>query len=171
MLQLNSEWSDCQVASLPELGPGGSWSTCLDAQMRKECRRMPKLRFSVLPGMNGCHLEPPQDVAHVQFRSRLGSAGIYWSIGVIWCDGFSLFKLWSPCPFHVWDVGVLLASQSTSWPWLSSMCFRFLVELTFVVNTWRQPFPSFSSLRAVRVAFKLVWCPPAQTSVWKRRRS
>ena len=29
-----------EVASLPELGPGGSWSTCT----------------------NGCHLEPPQDV-------------------------------------------------------------------------------------------------------------
>ena len=29
-----------EIASLPELGPGGSWSTCT----------------------NGCHLEPPQDV-------------------------------------------------------------------------------------------------------------
>ena len=38
-----------EIASLPELGPGGSWSTCT----------------------NGCHLEPPQDVAHVQFRSRI----------------------------------------------------------------------------------------------------
>eukprot|EP00435_Cladocopium_sp_Y103_P041379 s664_g11.t1 len=38
-----------EVASLPELGPGGSWSTCT----------------------NGCHLEPPQDVAHVQFRARI----------------------------------------------------------------------------------------------------
>ncbi len=38
-----------KVASLPELGPGGSWSTC----------------------MMGCAQEPPQDVAHVQFRSRI----------------------------------------------------------------------------------------------------
>lgn len=36
-------------ASLEELGPGGSWSTCA----------------------NGCHVDPPQDVAHVQFRSRI----------------------------------------------------------------------------------------------------
>jgi hypothetical protein len=38
-----------RIASLPELGPGGSWSTCA----------------------MGCHKEPPQDVAHVQFQSRI----------------------------------------------------------------------------------------------------
>ncbi|CAJ1339039.1 unnamed protein product [Effrenium voratum] len=38
-----------EIASLPELGVGGSWSTCT----------------------NGCHFDPPQDVAHVQFRSRI----------------------------------------------------------------------------------------------------
>lgn len=38
-----------EVASIPELGEGGTWSTCT----------------------NGCHLDPPQDVAHVQFRSRI----------------------------------------------------------------------------------------------------
>lgn len=38
-----------RVASLPELGPGGSWSTCA----------------------LGCHTEPPQDVAHVQFQARI----------------------------------------------------------------------------------------------------
>lgn len=38
-----------RIASLPELGPGGSWSTCA----------------------NGCNKDPPQDVAHVQFRSRI----------------------------------------------------------------------------------------------------
>jgi hypothetical protein len=38
-----------EIASITELGPGGSWSTC----------------------MIGCHLEPPQDVAHIQFRSRI----------------------------------------------------------------------------------------------------
>jgi len=38
-----------RVASLPELGPGGSWSTCI----------------------NGCNLTPPRDVAHVQFQSRV----------------------------------------------------------------------------------------------------
>lgn len=38
-----------RVASLPELGPGGSWSTCA----------------------MGCNKDPPQDVAHIQFRSRI----------------------------------------------------------------------------------------------------
>merc|ERR1719226_389458 len=38
-----------QMASLPELGPGGSWTTCT----------------------NGAHLTPPSDVAHVQFSSRV----------------------------------------------------------------------------------------------------
>lgn len=37
------------AASDPELGPGGSWSTC----------------------MIGCQKDPPQDVAHVQFQSRI----------------------------------------------------------------------------------------------------
>ena len=30
--------------------------------------------LSSLRGINGCNLEPPQDVAHVQFRSRQGVA-------------------------------------------------------------------------------------------------
>jgi hypothetical protein len=39
-----------RIASLPELGPGGSWSTCA----------------------LGCATEPePTDVAHVQFRARI----------------------------------------------------------------------------------------------------
>jgi len=38
-----------RLASLPELGPGGSWSTC----------------------SNGSNQDPPQDVAHIQFRSRI----------------------------------------------------------------------------------------------------
>ena len=37
------------IASLPELGPGGSWSTCA----------------------MGCNSDPPRDVAHVQFKSRI----------------------------------------------------------------------------------------------------
>ena len=45
-----------QIASLPELGPGGTWSTC----------------------MQGCHVEPPRDVAHVQFRSRI-------AFKMVWC--------------------------------------------------------------------------------------
>ena len=36
-------------ASLEELGPGGSWTTC----------------------MSGCHYDPPRDVAHIQFKSRI----------------------------------------------------------------------------------------------------
>lgn len=38
-----------KIASIPELGPGGSWSTCA----------------------LGCHTDPPRDVAHIQFRSRI----------------------------------------------------------------------------------------------------
>lgn len=38
-----------RLASLPELGPGGSWSTCA----------------------MGCNKDPPRDVAHIQFRSRI----------------------------------------------------------------------------------------------------
>jgi hypothetical protein len=38
-----------RIASLPELGPGGTWSTCI----------------------MGCNKQPPQDVAHVQFQSRI----------------------------------------------------------------------------------------------------
>lgn len=45
----NKLGSGITIASLPELGPGGSWSTC----------------------MIGCNQEPPQDVAHVQFKSRI----------------------------------------------------------------------------------------------------
>ena len=41
--------SGIRIASLPELGPGGSWSTCA----------------------MGCNEDPPSDVAHVQFRSRI----------------------------------------------------------------------------------------------------
>jgi hypothetical protein len=38
-----------QTASIEEVGPGGSWSTC----------------------MIGCANDPPQDVAHIQFKSRI----------------------------------------------------------------------------------------------------
>lgn len=38
-----------RIASHPELGPGGSWSTCA----------------------MGCNQDPPSDVAHIQFRSRV----------------------------------------------------------------------------------------------------
>lgn len=54
-----------ETASLPELGPGGSWSTCT----------------------NGCKLTPPKDVAHVQFRSRI-------AFKLVWCPpSFSEFVL------------------------------------------------------------------------------
>ena len=63
-----------KIASLPELGPGGSWSTC----------------------MMGCNLDPPQDVAHVQFRSRI-------AFKLVWCPpDFTSFVL-------VDDDGELLA--------------------------------------------------------------
>ena len=41
--------SGIRVASDPDLGPGGSWTTCAV----------------------GCNQNPPADVAHVQFRSRI----------------------------------------------------------------------------------------------------
>jgi hypothetical protein len=54
-----------EAASLPELGPGGSWSTCT----------------------NGCHLDPPRDVAHVQFRARI-------AFKLVWCPPtFTTFVL------------------------------------------------------------------------------
>ena len=63
------------AASLPELGAGGSWSTCA----------------------NGCRLSPPQDVAHVQYRSRI-------AFKLVWApDDFSRFVL-------VDDDGRLLAA-------------------------------------------------------------
>lgn len=64
-----------QIASQPELGPGGSWSTCI----------------------MGCHREPPNDVAHIQFRSRI-------AFKLVWCPPeYTSFVL-------VDDAGVLLAS-------------------------------------------------------------
>jgi hypothetical protein len=64
-----------QIASLPELGEGGSWSTC----------------------MIGCNQDPPKDVAHLQFQSRIA------------------FKLvWAPPTFKTFvlvdDGGALLAT-------------------------------------------------------------
>jgi hypothetical protein len=45
----NSLGNGIRIASLPELGPGGSWSTCA----------------------LGCSKDPPQDVAHIQFQARI----------------------------------------------------------------------------------------------------
>jgi len=67
------------TASDPTLGPGGSWSTCT----------------------NGCHLDPPRDVAHVQFQSRI-------AFKLVWCPPeFESFVL-------VDDAGALLAQGSPS---------------------------------------------------------
>lgn len=61
-------------ASLPEVGPGGSWSTCI----------------------LGANQEPPRDVAHVQFQSRI-------AFKLVWAPPtFSSFVL-------VDDAGKLLA--------------------------------------------------------------
>lgn len=63
------------IASLPECGPGGSWSTC----------------------MQGCNTEPPRDVAHLQFRSRI-------AFKLVWCPPtFESFVL-------VDDAGTLLSA-------------------------------------------------------------
>lgn len=55
-----------RTASLPELGTGGSWSTCAI----------------------GCNQDPPQDVAHIQFRSRI-------AFKLVWCptESFDIFVL------------------------------------------------------------------------------
>ena len=72
-----------EVASLPELGEGGSWSTCT----------------------NGCNLDPPRDVAHVQFRSRI-------AFKLVWCPPtFETFVL-------VDDDGELLATGCPTGPGL-----------------------------------------------------
>ena len=67
-----------ELASLPELGPGGSWSTC----------------------MMGCASEPPHDVAHVQFQSRIAFK-LVWAPGPD--DSYTAFVL-------VDDDGELLAT-------------------------------------------------------------
>jgi hypothetical protein len=69
-----------RIASIPELGPGGSWSTCAI----------------------GCASDPPADVAHVQFRSRI-------AFKLVWVpnDGYDAFVL-------VDDDGGLLASGRPS---------------------------------------------------------
>ena len=72
-----------EIASLPELGEGGSWSTCT----------------------NGCHLDPPQDVAHIQFRSRI-------AFKLVWCPpSFTAFVL-------VDDEGKQLATGTPTGPGL-----------------------------------------------------
>jgi len=68
-----------RIASLPECGPGGSWSTC----------------------MQGCNSEPPMDVAHVQFRSRI-------AFKLVWCPpSYGSFVL-------VDDAGTLLTGGTPS---------------------------------------------------------
>lgn len=69
-----------RVASLPELGPGGSWSTCA----------------------MGCNKDPPSDVAHIQFKSRI-------AFKLVWCpnENFDTFVL-------VDDDGKLLAKGKPS---------------------------------------------------------
>ena len=67
-----------RIASIAELGSGGSWSTCAI----------------------GCNVEPPRDVAHIQFRSRI-------AFKLVWCptENFDRFVL-------VGDDGGLLAKGS-----------------------------------------------------------
>lgn len=72
--------SGIRVASIEELGAGGSWSTC----------------------MIGCAENPPQDVAHIQFRSRI-------AFKLVWApnENFDTFVL-------VDDDGKLLATGKPS---------------------------------------------------------
>ena len=54
-----------KAASDPELGAGGSWSTCI----------------------MGCNSDPPRDVAHLQFRARI-------AFKLVWCPpSFGTFVL------------------------------------------------------------------------------
>jgi len=77
--QRNPLGNGIRIASIEELGPGGSWSTCL----------------------MGCNRDPPHDVAHIQFQSRIA------------------FKLvWAPPTFTTFvlvdDDGNLLAKGTPS---------------------------------------------------------
>ena len=56
--QSNKLGPGIKVASLTELGPGGSWSTC----------------------MMGCNSDPPRDVAHIQFKSRIAFKLVWYVI-------------------------------------------------------------------------------------------
>lgn len=78
----NQLGSGIRVASLPELGQGGSWSTCA----------------------MGCNKDPPRDVAHIQFRSRI-------AFKLVWVpnDNFDRFVL-------VDDDGSLLAQGKPTGP-------------------------------------------------------
>ena len=80
--QRNQLGPGIEIASLPELGPGGSWSTC----------------------MMGCQADPPRDVAHLQFQSRI-------AFKLVWVPGedasYDRFVL-------VDDAGALLATGSPS---------------------------------------------------------
>lgn len=55
-----------RIASLPELGPGGSWSTCA----------------------LGCNKDPPQDVAHVRNAIRLSDCALS-SLLFLFCSNVS----------------------------------------------------------------------------------
>jgi hypothetical protein len=76
----NNLGNGIRVASIPELGPGGSWSTCAI----------------------GCNQDPPRDVAHIQFRSRI-------AFKLVWVpnERFDTFVL-------VADDGSLLAQGTPS---------------------------------------------------------
>lgn len=56
----NALGAGIRIASIEELGPGGSWTTC----------------------MIGCNSEPPRDVAHLQFHSRIAFK-LVWYVLVI----------------------------------------------------------------------------------------
>jgi hypothetical protein len=76
-----------RVASLPELGPGGSWSTCA----------------------MGCNTDPPNDVAHTQFKSRIAFKLVW--VPTRQCDEFVLVD----------DDGQLLAHVTNIQPPLPSL--------------------------------------------------
>ena len=116
------------VASLPELGPGGSWSTCLMGcnQVLKKRRegviklfRTFLLFLAFIPFPFSAYYtvaqEPPQDVAHLQFKARI-------AFKLVWCPPkFDRFVL-------VDDDGILVRFVSSSF----ASCLFSNVSIFFV---------------------------------------
>ena len=109
-----------EIASLPELGTGGSWSTCT----------------------NGCHLEPPQDVSGAGRTLR--------------ATPDTRPALMLSCGSRA---GYLLSISSTS-P-LSPLSPPHLLHISSTSPLIRQV--AHVQFRS-RIAFKLVWVPPALSS-------
>lgn len=184
--------------------------------------------LSSLRGINGCNLEPPQDVAHVQFRSRQGvalqnrqqiheiaikiSATLWINCGFImfidpgltlyrytvilhtflkrqfiakiaseigfsemfgsWCVMFLLHR--TAFATFSWSFKIRLVACNLKliscglgiWRWINtSIQFNTYHIATRCQGGWTDPEHPRTICSNARVAFKLVWCPPAETLV------